>query len=604
MPKGRYLGICLAALAISVCYGFFALFSTFVSYDDEGVFLVVKQLYLEGYQLYRDIFWPYGPAWLALPEVVHGWLGVPLTHTAARFLTLLNWLMLAFASGLLVRRLTGSGCLALATFLGVFVYTDTVVNEPGHPQGLIALLTVVAILLSSPRWRSGWGWLLVGTVTGVVFNLKINAGVFILLAATVLFTAAYRGGSGTTRLLHGLAIALSVATPFLLMWPHLSNPECSAFATLVALAAMAVSLTLAMGEARSAPDRLVGPLGFGAGFLLANLAALGLAAAHGVSVIDIYDDLRHYRGSQVAFWHFFREYSVAPLGMGVAALICSVILIRNSAAPWLPALLNVFRSVLLLVLLVTMAMDNRASTHYFQAWVLPWCWLCLWEGSSPTVDRGRQFLACTAVFSPLLSYPLPGSQVHMGSFLLLPAVAACARDLFDGLAAGNSFGLKKQRRFVVRFAPGALLAMAFLQVAILASKVEANYRNHRELGLPGTRFLRLGERQVNIYRELVAELDRADVALMSSGFNSLYLWSAAGMPAPVLLSHSLAFLPVADQQRIRQGLENARAPVVVSNRYLHAQQSDSVVIQSWIDANFEPVRNIGPYALMRRIRNK
>jgi len=29
MPKGRYLGICLAALAISVCYGFFALFSTF-----------------------------------------------------------------------------------------------------------------------------------------------------------------------------------------------------------------------------------------------------------------------------------------------------------------------------------------------------------------------------------------------------------------------------------------------------------------------------------------------------------------------------------------------------------------------------------------------
>jgi len=38
---------------------------------DEGLFPAVKWLCLESHQFYRDIFWPYGPARLALPEVVH-----------------------------------------------------------------------------------------------------------------------------------------------------------------------------------------------------------------------------------------------------------------------------------------------------------------------------------------------------------------------------------------------------------------------------------------------------------------------------------------------------------------------------------------------------
>lgn len=69
------------------------------------------------------------------------------------------------------------------------------------------------------------------------------------------------------------------------------------------------------------------------------------------------------------------------------------------------------------------------------------------------------------------------------------------------------------------------------------------------------------------------------------------------------LTHSLAFLSAADQRRIRQCLENAREPVVVWNRSWGAQQPNSVIL-SWIDANFEPVRDIGSYTLMRKIRNK
>ncbi len=309
MLLGRYLGIALLALialAISASYGFFQLFSHFMPYDDEGLFLHARQLYLQGHDFYTEIFWPYGVAWLALPEIAQGWLDITLSHSSVRITTLLQWIILAGLAGLLVQRLTRSFALAIGSYLAVFVYTDSLANEPGHPQLLIAIIGIITILAAPRDWRQYGRWMLVAVLLGLIFNLKLNAGLFSLIAVGMVY-AAHSPWFG--RSLSLLIVAGAASGSFLLMWPLLSSAGSKGFATLVAGGSVALAVVLVQS---SRPVEktvwLRGLIRMAAAFLLLNLMLFSGAALIGITPGAVFSNLVSYIESQASFYHFFRQY--------------------------------------------------------------------------------------------------------------------------------------------------------------------------------------------------------------------------------------------------------------------------------------------------------
>jgi hypothetical protein len=147
----------LLVLLVCAAVGYLELFSTFLPYDDEGLFMLSNRLFLEGHMPYTELSWLFGPVHLAWVQLVHGLLAVPLSHEAIRFLTLLQWLAVAMVSGLLVRTLTRSGVWGCAAVLLSFIYLRSIINEPGHPQSLIALALLAIPLCAGQRWEIASG---------------------------------------------------------------------------------------------------------------------------------------------------------------------------------------------------------------------------------------------------------------------------------------------------------------------------------------------------------------------------------------------------------------------------------------------------------------
>src|SRR6185503_3964129 len=55
-------------------------FAQFQGYDDEGYLLVTVQQFLQGLPLYDDAYTQYGPAYYLWQKIIHGTVGIPVTH--------------------------------------------------------------------------------------------------------------------------------------------------------------------------------------------------------------------------------------------------------------------------------------------------------------------------------------------------------------------------------------------------------------------------------------------------------------------------------------------------------------------------------------------
>jgi hypothetical protein len=213
---------------------------------------------------------------------------------------------------------------------------------------------------------------------------------------------------------------------------------------------------------------------------------------------------------------------------------------------------------------------------------------------------GRLLLATTAVWALLLAYPIPGSQIYFGSMAILLAAIVCAADLIE---------LAKERWAAESGSPWILPLRGIALLALLAAlgslyfeyvTVRTLYQGYKPLALPGTGFMRIEPHRGKVLRELAGAVSKADVALTTFRFNSLYLWSSAKMPAPGYLSlYPLAYSLPAEQERVKAGLRRAEHPVVVT-RLPREGAKPQVGILAWIEENYQPYRTIGPYVLMKR----
>ncbi|MGI9285517.1 MAG: hypothetical protein ACR2P1_09015 [Pseudomonadales bacterium] len=591
---------CIATmLAISACYGFYDLFSTFMPYDDEGFWLISTKLFLEGHVLYDQIFIPYGPVSIAVKEALHGVLSIPLTNSAVRFVTLTYWMLLSATCGLTVYRITESPWWAAVTYGVVFAAMRAFTNEPGHPQELIACLgALIPFVLWSKRPRGLWiGWFLAGALVALIFATKINIGVY-CLAAVLVVMASELARSNWRNALQFTAIVASVIFPFVLMLPHMDKDNCLPYAIVSAavLSASAISLLSWRGVSVLSLRMCIV---FVTGMVTAILLTLAFMWANGSTLTALVESILYFaNGLQHAY--FFRHYSLVQVGLALVAPIFAAFLVWAHDGPGRQYSIAGAKALLVGLTVFAIVTNDQANAHYMLGWAGPWCWLCAIQTGHGQVSIARKTLALLAAWHVLLAYPIPGSQLYFGTYLVIVSAVVCLSDITSWLVISTQrYSVERQHRLsTLTAAMAAFFVLVFLTGKTLSLKQD--YAALEPLNIQGTRFLRLEPERVKFYRYVVDEMGKADVGFTSSGFNSLYFWSGVQMPAPVVVQHNLRLSSEKDRRAVIRGLAAAKNPLVLMRQPAYGIKPPKIDLTDWIKSEFDVYRRYNGYLLMRR----
>lgn len=586
-------------LAASLCYGFYDLFSTFSQYDDEGFWLIATRLFQQGHVLYDDIFIPYGPVSIAVKELLHDVMHVPLTNSAVRFVSLFYWVMLSAIGGLSTYRITDSAWWALVSYGIVFALMRVFTNEPGHPQELVACFAALIPLMfcitkPSQAWLS---WFTAGALVALIIATKINIGIY-CLAAVLVVIAAELPRSSWRNALQIAAILCSIIFPFMLMLPHMEQADCLPYAVICAatLSAAATAL-LSPGNVGSLSLRVctVAIAGMAAALLL----TLIWMWANGSTLSALVESVLYF-ASGLQHAYFFRHYSTLQIGCALIAPLFAALLV------WMPS--NRIRQYILVggkllfvgLTALAIAANEQANAHFILGWAGPWCWLCALQTRQASVSVARKILALLAAWHLLLAYPIAGSQLYFGTFLVVVSAIVCFSDVVDFVASNaNRYGVE-HRRFLSTAPAVALAGLVLLFITAKTLSLQQQYAALEPLNIQGTRFIKLAPERVKFYQYVVAEMRQADVGFTSSGFNSLYFWSGVLMPAPVVVQHDLRLSSEQDRRAVMQGLVAANNPLVLLRQSAYGITPPKIDLTDWIKSEFEVYRRYQGYAFMRR----
>ena len=591
MPSlGRFrlpvLMLALGSAALTVAAGMM-LFSSFMLYDDEGYVLLSLRNFAEHGRLYGDVYSQYGPLSYVVYGLLH-WLGMPLTHTAGRLLTLGLWSGAATLCAWLVWKATKHSACMLATLSATFVYLWIMISEPNHPGGLIAFLTAVMAVfgyrwLESGRWTA-WGLLAGAGAAALVFT-KINVGAFATLSAAGLLLLHRPPARLRTAMPWIIALGLMVL-PFGLMRPLLTAPWVRTYALTFAFAAVPVAFTLGQRPWINPADPDADP-GAGSGRVWLTALAAGVAVAvvvasiilaRGTTFAELADGmvlgpLRHPG-------HFSLEFPWPPgvLTLGSASLGLYLLILAALRLGWtdrltVDSLVASLRLVAAAALGLAIArFPGTSPDNLVFAYALPTLWLFLWPlaAEEPGEVTARAWLGLLFLGQWLHPFPVPGSQIAWGTFLALPLAA------IGGWQAASWLGGRHGRFFT--FARTQVLDLTLTFVLVLLAVVTGNrlaqigarYLESRSLDLPGAEAVRLPDSTTALYRLLAVNAEvHGDLLYSLPGMFSFNLWT--GLPAPTLanVTHWFSLLDDAQQDAIIAVLAaHPRACVIVQAGHL------------------------------------
>jgi hypothetical protein len=554
-PDWSSVALAALLLAATAIYACARLFTQFSEYNDEGWMMISVKHFVDGHVLYDEIFTIYGPLYYMIAWLLHAVAGVPLTPDAIRFVSLTFWIATAGLTALCAWRLTRRKSLTSVVYFAMVFHLTTIINEPSHPQELCGLLLA---LCAAEAARAAPGQSLVPAIVGgaIAAGLaltKVNVGAFATLA--LLLAALAESGTGrAARIGRTIVGAVAVALPFLLMRADLGDHWTRNYALVVSLStAMLLIAALIPAPPRAGPGLLV-PM---AAFAVAAAVPCLFVLARGTTLHGLIDCLllRPSKMAEVFFWPpLIGRCSVA---ITVLALILALADARECAKGLAPSpRRNDMFALLkgLFGILVLLPLPHFTTLVRFGA---PFLWLALRPPFAPVPGGGgslsRLVLCFLAVLQTLIAYPVPGSQIAFGTFLLLPVAAAC---LGDALAwFGTRLGDLSIVKAILR-AGYPLIAVVVLALAVnRAGKAVASYLDSTPVDLPGTRLIRLGERQTASYRWLVTNLNRsADSFLATIGFNTLYLWTGKEPPCLTRTTDEIQILSDDQQQTLIMAL--------------------------------------------------
>ena len=600
------LGIALVYALLVAFLGvvaYFHLFSTFSDYDDEGYLLITIRHLLHGYRLYDDVPTPYGPFYFLCRRFIHGTLAAPLSTDAVRFGAMAGWLAVACICSAIVQRLTRSWIIAATTLLMTFLHLRAFSNEPGHPQELAALLVALGIALPVfARGQTTKARLALLTGLGAVcaasFLVKANVGVFMTLA--VLLAAALVMQRGRAR---GVAIAALAAAALALPWALMARGLGGqfgrvylGFSVVVSLSVLAVVL---VALRRRGELRFAHLLAFAAGAALLTAAICLRVLLDGTTLRGMYDGIidRPRRITTFGWPPPFNGYAPvwALLGVVASALYLPWFL---RAAPgrrgFLETAAVVMKLALAACILIAAKWDRPALDMSF---ALPFLWLALLPPSAddlPARDYfARLVMVCVAALQPLQAYPVSGSQLSFGTFVMVPLAGVCIGDAlqWSRTTAAN-------REVWPQALAALLLVGAVLTCGRMLGVVARRYQTGVSLGFPGAQRVRLPERQVAVYRLLVATLrDDCDTFLATTGSNSLYLWTGKEPPNRLVLGDFIDFFSPDEQHfMVRSVLEHPNGFIVRHPGFFGP--SPTTAFGHDVEQQFQVWRRIGSFEVM------
>src|SRR5262245_6413240 len=522
---------------------------------------------LDGHRLYDDIRIFHGPVYFFAKWLLHGPLRIPLTHDAVRLTAIAFRLATAATSAWVALRLTGSSTLAIVAFSCVTARQVFAVLEPGHPQELIALLIATLPLAASmvERWPrlASTG---LGLVVATLVLVKINVGIFAALAVGTSLLAVTTPSRGA-RWLRTASLAAALLMPWVLLRSRLEQWGSFAMITSGGVAALAPAVLLGDG-----------------GLRLADLRRFALGAA-GMLVLVVLSVVRTSSLSSlvdclIVYPHSIARYFTSPppeLRWAIPAAVLGVVgsLLYAREAKSGGRVVEHLAQVTRLLLGAYAVLPNGTASLA----LAPFAWLVLLpppSGERPwTRTLPRLVLAWLAVLEPLQIFPVPGSQIMVGTQPSVLLGLVCCGDAAAWLVSL----LPAWTRSVVRTATAALVLIAAIGLGRNDAAVwRGAWSRQSPLGFLGMARVRVASPLAESIRALVAHLKSScPHFVVLPGYQSLYFWIDQPAPTTVLIPHDTRLVSDEDLSGLVAALDAAPGTCLVRCRTAASGQRDARV---------------------------
>jgi hypothetical protein len=603
---------------------YFAIFTQFAAYDDEGTLLVTVKAFTHGATLYRDIYSEYGPFYYEVFGGLFALSGHAVTTDASRSIVIVVWVAASFLFGLVAQRLTGRLLLGVTGMIAAFATLVVLANEPMHPQGLCVLLlgAFSLVAVSGPSRRVALAGGICGALLAALALTKINLGVFgiaaVALAAVLTVEPLHR-----RRWVRLPVIAVFLAMPTFVMARDLSESWVRDLVMLETLAGAAIVVAAWLLRPERNEDSAVVRrwlLAAAAAFAAAFAAIVGaIILLNGPTPTDLYSGIV---GEAIRV----RDVLVTPLPLPSAAVDWGVVAVAAAAlTAWLrstgeemptiwPGLLRAAAGLTIwfaVARIVPIGLNPSAGNQETLPLVL--AWVAVIPPSRVREPAYRRFLrvllSALAVAETLQVYPVAGSQMGIAAVVFVPVGALCLADALVCLRAwSNARGPQALRRLgvVVSVVTVALAAeFALDSIARPAASDAVAYHDQQALPIAGADLLHLPAPDVETYVRLVDLLrhNRCTTLIGYPSINSLYLWSSIEAPLPTAPGAWANSLDGRRQQRIVNEMRASPRPCAIrsdprAELWLRGAPPPERPLVRYIVNDFKPVEQVGEFEFM------
>ena len=504
------------------------LLTTLAPYDDEGYVMMTLRSFSEKNPLYEDTYTQYGPAYYLLTAPLHSVLGYPLTHHAVRLKTALLWVITVLLTMGITLKLSGNRILSLTTSCMVAVHLGRLALEPGHPQEVSLLMSLLGLWLlcdCSPR-----RWWMAGCCAAFCAMCKLNVG-FVMTTSLLLAACIDLPDNKWVRrpIMLSVWTLASLAVAATMLKANLgSTGIVYPIVILISWLAIAIVASRKRGaEVLNTKLRKFGPLlGTLASGLVVTLFIALWARANGTSWSMLVWGI-------VGQHHAHAKYFFRPIPLSVFTVLAALLIVasyRNQR--WLG-----FAGLICMAIAIAKAAGNAMQPLNFNCqegaeWlaVIGPCFAPGLLIFRRRLIRGRVMLAGMTVLGPWIAYPIAGTQLMLGALPGWLTIGVVISDAMQAISVAMRNQSKADPSKVVDWIAYARILFVGALIAGSASSIGSTTRwfSGASLGLRGSEWIHVAPSEAEAEQKLVRDIVESGAShLVFDGhtLNRFYFWT-------------------------------------------------------------------------------